>query len=106
MMAKSLLNQLRATPLEIFAWATGLLALSLANPDAEGLLDLCLFKHLGFDGCPGCGLGHSIAYLLHGQLGQAFETHPLGPFAVVVLCARIITLLSEPLRSRVPESLS
>jgi Protein of unknown function (DUF2752) len=61
----------------------------LSNPQADGHFTLCPLYNLGFDFCPGCGLGNSISYLFHGQLRQSFAAHPLGIFAVIVLSLRI-----------------
>ena len=84
-----------AIPLEAYIWTAGLIALACTNPNVEGHFDLCLFKRLGLPFCPGCGLGHSITLLFHGAVIQSFSTHPLGPFAVVVLVERVISLTRE-----------
>lgn len=104
-MPKSLQFATHAIPLEALVWTAGLIGLALTDPDTRGVLDLCLFKHLGFESCPGCGLGHSVAYLLHGQLGRSLETHPLGLFTVGVLCTRILSLMRDATRSWTPKSL-
>jgi hypothetical protein len=106
MMGKALLSFLRTLPLEAFLWAGSLLALALTDPNSPSVLDLCLFKYIGVEGCPGCGLGHSVAYLLDGHIARSFETHPLGPFAVGVLCTRILSLVRDAARSRTPQLLS
>jgi len=62
------------------------------NPDTPGNQSFCLLKHLGFSWCPGCGMGHSINYLLHGQWMASLKSHPLGPFAVIMLIYRTIQL--------------
>lgn len=79
--------------MEAVVWTAGLVALACTNPDQEGLFSLCVFKWLGFSFCPGCGLGHAVAYLFHGELIHSFQAHPLGPFAVPVLVGRIVSLV-------------
>lgn len=51
---------------------------------------LCIFKWMGFNSCPGCGLGHSIHYLLHGQVEASFNEHILGIPVLVALMYLII----------------
>jgi len=53
---------------------------------------LCMFHQLGIESCPGCGLGHSISAVLHGNLVLSFENHPLGIVAVLLLIFRIIVV--------------
>ncbi|MFI5251790.1 MAG: DUF2752 domain-containing protein [Bacteroidota bacterium] len=78
---------------EAWIWLLALLYMGLMNPTADSHFSLCLFKNLGFKYCPGCGLGHSISFLLHGQFAQSFHSHPLGIAAVPILIHRIITLI-------------
>ena len=78
-------------PLEAITWAVGLILLSFLDPHASHF-SLCPLKNLGFDFCPGCGLGKSIAYLLDGEIRKSFSTHPLGIFAFVILSLRIFQL--------------
>lgn len=78
-------------PLEALAWTAGLIALGLLDPHASHF-SLCPLKNSGFDFCPGCGLGKSIAYLMDGDVGKSFTTHPLGIFAFITLSLRIIRL--------------
>lgn len=86
-------------------WTAGLAALALTDPTAQGLLNLCGWQRLGVLGllgverCPGCGLGHAVAFLLDGQLAPALRAHPLGPFALAVLAGRIAALVREALRT-------
>lgn len=77
---------------ELLIWISALVALALMNPDKNDMISLCVFHHLGINFCPGCGLGHSISYFLHGQIQQSFQAHPFGIFAVLVLIGRILKL--------------
>ncbi|RYY86543.1 MAG: DUF2752 domain-containing protein [Chitinophagaceae bacterium] len=58
-------------------WGAALVALFLLDPSADAP-SLCLFKAIGIGWCPGCGLGHAVHYVLHGQWRQSFEAHWLG----------------------------
>ncbi|MVT42531.1 DUF2752 domain-containing protein [Chitinophaga oryziterrae] len=78
--------------IELFIWPTALVLLYFMNPQASGAQSFCLLKHLGIPWCPGCGMGHSINYLLHGQWIASFKNHPLGPFAVCMLTYRTFQL--------------
>ncbi|PSQ93659.1 MAG: hypothetical protein BRD52_00595 [Bacteroidetes bacterium SW_4_67_19] len=99
---------LRRLPPEAGAWTAGLLALAATDPAGPGLLRFCGFERLGLldllgrEFCPGCGLGHSVAFLLDGQLAAALGAHPLGPLALAVLLARIATLIRSALRTAKP----
>ena len=82
-------------PLEAFFWLAGLTFLAATDPNANEHYNFCVFKRLGFSRCPGCGLGRSISYLLHGDLPNSFKSHPLGILATFVLVARIIGLVKN-----------
>ena len=94
----------RSLPLEAWVWTAGLLALAVTDPTGQGLLDFCGWRRLGLldlvglERGPGCGLGHSVAFLLDGRLGPALQTHPLGPFALAVLVGRIAALVRHAFR--------
>jgi hypothetical protein len=92
-MKKSVSRVIRKINLEAIVWLGGLLALALMNPDGTQHYSLCIFKNLGFKYCPGCGLGHSISYFLHGELNRSLQAHPLGIVATIILVSRSISLL-------------
>jgi Protein of unknown function (DUF2752) len=77
---------------ELACWSGALVSLAFMDPSASTHYSLCFFKYIGLPFCPGCGLGHSISYLFHGQLRASFQAHPLGLFAVVILLFRIYKL--------------
>lgn len=77
---------------ELIAWIASLVMLACMQPATDTHYSLCAFKWLGFSFCPGCGLGHSIAYLFHGEIAASLHAHPLGIFAMLVLLHRIYTL--------------
>lgn len=72
-----------------------IVALAASNPATEGHYQLCLFSHLGFNHCPGCGMGHAIGWIFHGDLAASWHAHPLGVLALAVLLYRIFTLLKD-----------
>lgn len=77
---------------ELSAWVTALLLLALMDPATDTHYSFCVFKFIGIKFCPGCGLGHSISYLFHGNLRASFSAHPLGVFALAVILFRIYKL--------------
>lgn len=56
---------------------------------------LCPLANMGFDWCPGCGLGRSIALLLHGEVEASLATHWLGIPALLVLMHRVYILIKQ-----------
>jgi hypothetical protein len=83
---------IKRAPLEAVIWAAGLIALAFYHPETYAHVSLCPIANLGFDFCPGCGLGRSISYLFHGQFLSSFQAHPLGIFALIILVYRIVKL--------------
>ncbi|WP_245842597.1 DUF2752 domain-containing protein [Pontibacter ummariensis] len=79
--------------LEVLLWGAGLFTLAFLKPEGEHLFSLCPFSWLLEGGCPGCGLGHGIAYLFRGNLAASWEAHPLAVPAVVLLAVRCGKLL-------------
>jgi hypothetical protein len=55
---------------------------------------LCVFKFIGFNSCPGCGLGHSIHHALHLRFGQSFQAHWFGIPGVIIILYRIKQLFN------------
>ncbi len=82
-----------AVPLEALIWAGALVYLGFHDPTAEAQFTFCPLKNLGFDFCPGCGLGRSISYFLHGYPSLSFQIHPLGIPATFILAARSAALI-------------
>jgi hypothetical protein len=80
---------------EAVIWIIALVALAFTNPTNHHYT-LCPFHNLGWDFCPGCGIGRSISYLFHLQFERSFLAHPMGIPAVVILVYRIIRVLIKP----------
>jgi hypothetical protein len=91
-------NQLFHFPFEALVWLIGLACIALLDPTHDHF-SICPFTQIGFDFCPGCGLGRSIGYLFRGEFIQSFKTHPLGLLAVTILTLRTITLTKNYLLS-------
>ncbi|MBU1370998.1 MAG: DUF2752 domain-containing protein [Bacteroidetes bacterium] len=80
--------------LEGFVWLLALLLLALMSPSVTQP-SLCIFHQLGIDSCPGCGLGHSISAVFAGKFITAFEYHPLGLFAILMLSVRSFIVFKQ-----------
>ena len=87
-------NYIKLKYLEAFIWIAALLILAI-SPISEGHYSLCIFKNLGIDFCPGCGLGHSIHYFFRGEFEASFYAHPLGIIVVGVLLIRIFNIFKQ-----------
>jgi len=80
---------------ELTFWVTALIALGVSHPTQATHFTLCPLKLMGITWCPGCGLGHSIAFLLHGDLRNSFHAHWLGVPALIIILYRIFDLISQ-----------
>ena len=90
---------IRELPWEAIIWIAGVAIVAFLDPTIERSWSLCFFERLGIVGengllsiCPGCGLGHAVAYLFRGEFLLSMEAHLLGIPAVVVLLGRSISL--------------
>jgi hypothetical protein len=90
---KKLLTEMKKVDSEAWIWIAGLTVLAIINPDSNSHFTLCPFKNLGFNYCPGCGLGHSISYLFHGNIKASLQSHILGIPSVMILSVRTISLI-------------
>ena len=73
---------------ELVFWVSALILLFFMNPQ-DNEHSLCLFHWLGFDWCPGCGIGHAIHAALHFQFINSFQQHPMGIVALIIIINRI-----------------
>ena len=87
-----MLRQQISVPLENIFWILALIALAAIDPGKSSHLSICPLKNLGFTFCPGCGIGHSISWFLHGEISHSFAAHPLGIVAAAMMMYRIVTL--------------
>jgi len=77
---------------ELAFWLSALLALAIADPTDQTHFSLCPLKMLGVTWCPGCGLGHSISFLFHGDIKKSLQAHWLGIPALAGILYRIYVL--------------
>ncbi|PVX52010.1 uncharacterized protein DUF2752 [Balneicella halophila] len=75
---------------ELFFWILALVMLYRADLHTD--FTLCIPSHLGFENCPGCGLGHSITAAMHGDFELSWSYHYLGIVALGILLFHILKL--------------
>lgn len=83
---------------EAVMWLSGVAALALMSPEGEHLFSFCPFSWMWERGCPGCGLGHGIAYLFRGEWQASWNAHPLALPALILLLWRSVQLLRRQYR--------
>jgi hypothetical protein len=88
-----LIKQLFRKYSELTFWLGALIALGFSNPATSVQYTLCPFKLLGLTWCPGCGIGHAISWLLHGDIKNSFHAHWLGVPALMGIVYRIGVLI-------------
>jgi len=93
-----LIKQLFHQYFELVFWIAALVSLALTDPASQPHFSLCPLKALGFKWCPGCGLGHAISFLFHGDIRRSFHAHWLGIPTVMVLLYRIYDLTRQRLQ--------
>lgn len=78
---------------ELFIWIAALVMLYTADLHTD--FTLCIPSHLGFENCPGCGLGHSITSAMHGNFALSWEYHYFGMAALAILFWHIVKLTKK-----------
>jgi len=81
---------------EWLALATGLILLALMDPLTQAQT-LCPIERLGFEYCPGEGLGRSVSYAFRGDFVASFYSHPAGIAAILIITGRIFAILHRNL---------
>ncbi|QCK16431.1 DUF2752 domain-containing protein [Mangrovivirga cuniculi] len=76
---------------ELIIWIGAVIALYIITPSGNHFT-LCPLSNLGFEYCPGCGLGKGIHHILHGELNNSIDSHFLAIPALVILLNRIYKL--------------
>ncbi|MEX0647859.1 MAG: DUF2752 domain-containing protein [Balneolaceae bacterium] len=76
---------------EWVALASGLLLMALLDP-SDSASSLCPLDRIGFEFCPGEGLGRSIAYGFRGDFHSSLQAHPAGLPAIVIILGRIVSI--------------
>lgn len=74
-------------------WGLGLLLLATMNPEGEHLFSFCPYSWILESGCPGCGLGHGVSFLLQGKWQASWQAHPLAGPALLLLLYRCWKLI-------------
>ena len=77
---------------EALIWIVGLIILFFTYPAGQEHYSLCIYHNLGFESCPGCGIGRSIGSLMHGDFYASWANHKLGIIALPFILVRIIQL--------------
>lgn len=77
---------------ESICWISALIILFFMSHDNDADASLCMFRIIGFNSCPGCGLGHAIHDALHLRFGLSFKEHWLGIPAILIIFQRIYQL--------------
>ena len=80
-------------PLELIAWIGAILFLAFTTAGSAHS-SLCPLDNFDFKWCPGCGLGRSIRFLLHGEFSLSLEHHWFGIPAFMILIHRIMQLFN------------
>lgn len=87
--------KMREFPFELLFWCAALVSLFLLSPSSENHYSLCPLYNLGFDWCPGCGLGRAMHLLALGEFELSWSLHPLAGFAWIVIIFRIVELIKH-----------
>ena len=90
-------------PLELIFWVVGLILLGTAQPPEHNHLQhftLCPLANMGFQWCPGCGIGRAITQLLNGNLAASWQHHWFGVPALLIIVSRIMLLFRLFLKNK------
>ena len=91
---KELRHRLQTIPLELILWIGSIIAILTINPYSDSV-SLCPLDNLGFDWCPGCGLGRGMNLLVRGEFLASWEMHPLSGLGFGVIFHRIWVLIKQ-----------
>lgn len=86
-----MIQKIKLLQLELLFFTGALIALFFTNV-TQPQYSLCPLKLVNLNFCPGCGLGRSLHYLMHGEFKLAWQTHYLAFLALPVLVHRICLL--------------
>lgn len=92
---KGIIRMLSDIPLELVFWIGGIIAIMFIDPFSSTHFSLCPLDQLGFEWCPGCGLGRSMNLLARGEIKASWSMHPLASLAYVVILSRIWQLIKN-----------
>jgi hypothetical protein len=77
---------------EALIWISVLIYFAVSPVSSDVHFTICPLSLAGFAHCPGCGLGRALILLMHGYFIEAFNMHPLSPFALLVIPARVFSI--------------
>ena len=86
---------IRKCPLELIVWSGAIFILAISYPNISSHFTICPIENLGFSWCPGCGLGRSVSYLMHGDITSSLKQHWFGIPAFGILIYRIVHLFNK-----------
>lgn len=90
---RSVSDIFRKFPLELVFWLGAIVGIFLIDPYGPQHFSLCPLSNLGFDWCPGCGLGRAMSLLTKGDVKASWSMHPLAMFAFAAIGYRIYQLI-------------
>lgn len=96
-------NFIKSIGFEGFIWIAAIIFLAFFVNPYEAHFTICPLSNLGFEHCPGCGLGNSIALIFHGRFSQSFNTHILGIPALLIILHRIFAIINSNLKKIKPQ---
>jgi len=79
---------------EWIALSAGLLLMAMLDP-ATDAQTFCPIERMGFNYCPGEGLGRSISLAFRGDFLASLAMHPAGIAAIFILSGRIYSIIKE-----------
>lgn len=82
---------------EWMALAGGLMLAASFDPYGSSEFTWCLLEWIGIPWCPGEGLGHSIAFMVRGDIHNSLSSNFMGLPAIIIIGLRTVFLI----RSRV-----
>lgn len=92
-LSSKILGYIRLIGVEGFIWIAALIYFTFFVNPFETHFTICPLSNLGFEHCPGCGLGNSITLFFHGYFIESFNTHILGIPALLIIIHRIYSII-------------
>ncbi|TVR29623.1 MAG: DUF2752 domain-containing protein [Balneolaceae bacterium] len=90
---------------EWLALSIALVAMAMLNPESTAN-SICPLDLLGFENCPGDGLGKSMAFSFRGKISESFQAHPAGLPAILIIMTRIGSIFKRNLQFSKTEEMS
>jgi hypothetical protein len=95
-----ILRYVRLIGLEGFIWTAALFYFTFFVNPLETHFTICPLSNVGFEYCPGCGLGNSISLFFNGYFIESFKTHILGIPALIIILHRIYSIIKFNLKKQ------